>query len=220
MNFSKFKNRVFAIYQENPAVTYFLNNYFLANGLKYNDFKIKAIDSERLATLFTHANLKGILAWEPYASKAVNEGNGKIVATTADYPGCMPEGLGMLKSKYDAMPKEDLKKIIKGLAKAAEWCNNPKNWKEYQTILNEKTFPFDKPFSEKELKDMVASVRIHNIDTLLKQNKKGGNAEVYYKKLREFLKENGKLKKDFKVENIFDSKITMEALEELKKDKE
>ncbi len=206
-------------YLDMPSVNYFLDKYLKQNNTSLFKYKTIAIEPKKMTEFFIRGNLDIIVSYDPPATNAMNNGDGNIVATSADYKGCIPEGMFMLDDSYKNISKRDLKKIIKGYVKAANWLNNPKNWEEYQTILNNKTFPNDKPFSTQELKEMIDGVKIHNASELLERNKKNGKTKQYFINLKKFLKDNGRLKKDFKVDDIFDSKITMEALEEYQKNK-
>jgi NitT/TauT family transport system substrate-binding protein len=208
----KLKGRPVGVYLDEPSVTYFLNKYFLTHGLTVTDFKVTQEIPEEVTEMFIKNRFKLIQIYDPLAIKAVQEGNGEVVATTADYPGCMPEGLLMIKSAYEEMPKDNLQKIFQGSAKASAWCNDSKNWEEFRRILNERTFKGGKPYSETELRKMFGEAKIHTPAEMLERNKIGGGTEAFIKDVRAFLKANGRLKKNFSVKDVFNGSVLVEAL--------
>ncbi|MCP4694735.1 MAG: hypothetical protein GY859_42295, partial [Desulfobacterales bacterium] len=86
------------------------------------------------------------------------------------------------------------------------------NWPAFQKILNDRAFKDDPPYSEKDLKEMMGSVAIHDRETLLQRNKAGGGLEKYFQALHQFLKENGMLKKDFAIGDIYNNQLFLESL--------
>ncbi len=63
---------------------------------------------------------------------------------------------------------------------------------------------------------MLDAVRIHDTKTLAERNQDRGGLITYLNDLRRFLKENEVLRKDFDPDGIFDNKVIMEVLEEVK----
>lgn len=209
---NELKGKPVGVYLDEPSVTYFLHKYFLTRGLTLTDFKVTQEDPGKLTEMFIGNKLKVIQTYDPLAIKALQEGNGVVVATTADYPGCMPEGLLMMKGTYEKTPKEDLKKIFQGLDKASAWCNDSKNWEEFRKILNERTFKGRKPHSDSELRKMFGEVKIHTPAKMLERNKTGGGTEAFIKDVRAFLKGSGRLKKDFALKDVFNGSAVVYAL--------
>ncbi len=209
---AQMKGKPLGVYFNMPSVTFFLNKYLAAQSLKLSDFRIVEMETDQLASKFISGLFSVIVAYDPDALKAEREGGGEVMATSATYEGCIPEGMFMLKSAFAKASKDDLKKIFKGYLNAAAWLNDAANWPAFQKILNDRTFKDDPPYSEKDLKGMIDSVAIHNRETLLQRNQKGGGLEGYFKELHQFLKENGMLKKDFKAGDLFENELFLEAL--------
>jgi len=211
---SSLKGQNFGIYVEDPAVLFFLNQYLTKNGMKLSDIKIiGGLEAKDLADSFIFGRLKGVVLYNPHALHAEKEGDGKVVATTSSYPGCMPEGAAMRTDALKEFPKDDLVKIFKGWIEAVKWIQNKENWEEYKKILNSKTFEGEPPYSDKDLADMYEGVRIHDEKMLLERNKDGGGLSVWLNEAKVMLKENNLLKKDFKPEEIFDNSAIKEALQ-------
>ena len=180
--------------------------------MRVADFELWEAPPETLVSKFIANDLQMIMAYDPLATVAVERGAGRVVATSADYPGSVPEGMLMLRATYQKSSKEDLKNIIRGWAKAVDWSVKPANWQEYQQILNERTFAGDDPHSEDELKKMLSEVKIHLPRQMFERNKTGGATGVFIEDMHSFLKTNDELKRDFSVEDVFDNRIVEKAL--------
>ncbi len=214
VNLSNNKDKPIGIYDDQPTTRYFLQKYLTTQELKVSHFRIVSLNPRDLAKQFIAGRLTAIVHFEPFSIQAVEKGEGEIVATTASYEGIMPECMYGLSSRIKEIPREDLKKILYGMIKASQWINDSKNWPEYQEILNTHTFADQETFSEKELRKMFDGVIIHNPRQLYQRNKTDGGLYSYLKTLKAFLMENGRLKKDFTVKDIFDNQYIIETLDE------
>ncbi len=206
------KGSAMGVYIQAPSIEYFLNLYLSQHGQKISDFKVAEMDPEILSDNFIAGRLPVIVNYDPQALRAEREGDGEVAATSATYPGCIPEGMFARTDVLAEIPPEDLVKIIKGYVKAAEWLNQSANWGEYQKVLNEKTFSNDADYSEKDLKEMLDSVKIHGSAELLERNKQGGGLDQYLTGLKAFLASNGMLKKDFDGKTLVDTGALTKAL--------
>ncbi|MBF0527615.1 MAG: ABC transporter substrate-binding protein [Deltaproteobacteria bacterium] len=162
LDLSKMKGITIGVYLDKPAVTFFLNQYLSSHNLKYTDVNIIELPPESLANNFIADRVKMIVNYDPQALRAERKGKGLVVATSALYPGCMPEGFAILTDVLKGLPSNDLAKIFKGWTAAVKWIKDPKNWAEYQDILNAKTFQGELPYSEDDLKLMLNAVTIHD----------------------------------------------------------
>jgi hypothetical protein len=135
-----------------------------------------------------------------------------VVATSATYAGSILEGMLSLKDNLATIPPADLAGIFKGWVQAVAWSQNPANWKEYMDILNTRTFKGSQSYSEKDLQEMMAAVRIHDPQTQLARNQTGGGLSAYLQDLKAFLTTNNLLKKNFTPEEIFDNKTIVDVL--------
>ncbi|MDM8550477.1 ABC transporter substrate-binding protein [Desulfobacterales bacterium HSG2] len=200
------------VYLNQPSVTYFLDRYLSTVGLKLSDVRIVEMETKALADNFIRGRFKAIVCYDPDAIRAEKEGGGKVVATSADYEGCIPEGMMVMDDVLKDIPQKDLSDIFRGWIKAVNWSLDRTNWEEYMKILNEHTFKDETPYSEKELGEMFDAVRIHNIKRLAERNHSAGGLMTYLKELRAFLKMNNQLKKDFNPDDIFNNRVIMEVL--------
>lgn len=207
------RNKPMGVYENSPAVLYFLDKYLSGTGHKLPDIRIAEMEADSLASHFIAGYFNVIVCYEPEASRAKNNGKGKIAATSADYEGIIPEGMIAFDDMLGAIPKEDLAKILKGWIKAVKWSQDTANSKEYFDILKQHTFKEQK-YSDTELTAMLADVRVHDVKMLAERNKDGGGTIAYLQDLKRFLQENKLLKKDFSTKDVFDNKVIIDALKE------
>ncbi len=209
------RSKPIGVYENSPAVLYFLDKYLSGAGHKLPDIRIAEMEADSLASHFIAGYFNVIVCYEPEASRAKNNGKGKIAATSADYEGVIPEGMIALDDMLGAIPKEDLAKILKGWVNAVKWSKDTANSKEYFDILKQQTFK-DQKYSDGELTTMLANVRIHDLKTMTERNKDGGGTIAYLQDLKHFLQENKLLKKDFTPKDLFDNRAIIEALSSVK----
>jgi len=207
------KGKSIGVYLDQPSVTYFLSKYLGQQSLKLSDVNIIELEPETMADNFIADRFSVIVNYNPQALRAEREGNGVVAATSASWEGVIPEGFVAQTDNYKSMDKGDLAKIFKGWSRAVTWTRETANWKEYREILNNKTFPNDDPFNDKDLKDMISSVRIHDQAQALERNKAGGGLSKYLEDLRLFLKNSGKLQKDYEPSVLFDQSVYVSTLQ-------
>jgi len=213
VNPADLKGEPVGIFLNQPSVTYFLNQYLSGVNLKLSDIQLIEMENPAIVNNFIAGRFKAAVCFNPDALRAEKEGEGILVATTADYEGCNPECIMMMQETFKEMPKDDLAKILKGWINAVKWSKDEKNWKEYVDILNNHTFKDNPPLSENELKEILNTVRVHDVNMMTERNRDNGGLEIYLKNLKSFMKENNMLKKDFNPKDIFDNKVIMEVLE-------
>ncbi len=202
------------IYLEVPSVIFFLDQYLQDNGLKYKDVRVIEMETDTLSENFIKDRFNVIVNYDPEAIRAERKGGGRVVVTSADYEGCIPEGLITLKSILETIPPEDHVKIHNGWAKAVAWSKKPDNRAEYMDIMRKYTYRFRGPFSDADLQEMLNNVSIHDAPRQLERNQDDGGLYTYLRNLRDFLAGNDLLRKEFKPEDIFDNTAVVTALEQ------
>ncbi|MDX2110398.1 MAG: ABC transporter substrate-binding protein [Verrucomicrobiota bacterium] len=213
MDVKSLKVKKIGVYDAGAATGFFLSEYLKKQDMKLKDFELAEVDSDELSNHFISGRLPLILNYDPHATRAVKEGHGKILATSADIPGSIPEGFAMKADKFKSTSNEDLVKFMRGWFKAVKWTRDPANWAEYQTIMKERTFKDDEPGSDEELKAMTEVVIVHTPESALKINAPDAGTQHYLDKLREFLKENDLLKRDFKGADLIKTEAILKAAE-------
>ncbi len=209
------KGQKVGVYLKLLSTNFFLGKYFAANGLKFTDFTIEqAVGPRDLSTSFINNEYKMVLNYDPEAVRAVSDGNGKVVATSRDYAGVIPEGFVARTDHLRGIPQADLVKIFKGWIRGVKWTADPGNWTEWQKILNEKTFEGDGPFTEAELKEFIANVKVHDQAEQLERNKVDGGLYDYLKEASQFMLDNGMSTRPFLPADVFDNTAILQALNE------
>jgi NitT/TauT family transport system substrate-binding protein len=209
------KGDTLGIYLDLLSVKFFLSRYLNQNHLSLTDFRLIEGDSpKQLADDFIAGKFQVIVNYDPHALRAVEEGQGRVVATSADYPGSIPEGFAARTDVLATMPLSDLVNILKGWIQAVEWTKDPDHWPEYQSILNERTFAGLGPFSEAELSAMLANVIVFTPAELFEKNKTEGELYGYLREANQFVQENGLSSITFTPEDIFDHTAMIKALTE------
>ena len=200
------------VYHNDPAVLMLLARYLATRKLTLSDVKVVEYDPEALTGHFITGNFSTILSYEPYSLQAEQDG-GTVVATSATYPGCMPEGLGGRSEAIAAIPKEDLKKIMEGWLEAVHWSQDPANWAEYCTIVNTRTFAEPTPFDDAAIKHMLTNVSIHDAPTLGTRNATGASLFKHVDDTRDVLSKAGMLKSEFSAKTLVDTSVLLEVLQ-------
>lgn len=179
------RNKPVGLYHLHPSVIFFLQKYLDGLGLSAADLRLVEMVTDALSDKFIDGVLDIIVNYDPDADRAVKAGNGRVAATSADYPGCIPEGLLIMNRVREVIPEADLVKILKGWVRAAEWIADPANRDAYLKILGERTFKGEVP--EDALPDMAGAVRLHDPATLAERNRDGGGLPEYLAELSVFL---------------------------------
>ncbi len=211
VDFAKIKGQKLGVYLDKPSVTFFLSKFLGDKGVKLSDVQLVELEPQTMADNFIQGRLPVIVNYDPEALRAEREGKGIVAATSATYPGVIPEGFVARTDVVKEIPKDDLVKIMKGWVEAVKWVKDPANMAALKTVLNEKTFAGAKN-SDDDIKGMLDSVKIHTADEQKARNAAGGGLETYLTELNAFLKANNLLKKDFTAKDILDTTAIVEAL--------
>jgi NitT/TauT family transport system substrate-binding protein len=196
-DFTKIKGQRVGVYLDQPSVTYFLARFLKEHQLTLADVDAVELEPQAMSDNFIAGRLSLIVNYDPQAQRAEKEGAGIVAATSATYPGVIPEGFAALAANWASIPAADKARLWQGWLKAVAWAKEPANWTEYQHILNERTFPSDPDFSTADLRSMVDAVSIHSPATLAERNRAGGALSVYLEQLRSFLQGRARLTKDY-----------------------
>ncbi len=216
LNLYALKGRTIGVYLNQPSVLFFLNRYLNRSHVKLSDVRIIEQEPEALADSFIKGRFRLIVDYDPQALRAMRDGGGHVVATSASFQGCIPEGFVARTDRLRTIPKQVLAGIYRGWIRAVKWSKNADNWPEYRRILNTGTFKGEQPYSDSDLKEMLNSVSIHDVQTQLARNRNGGGFHTYLQELRLFLKENNMLKIDYDPQKIFDNQVIVEVLQKQK----
>ncbi|MDQ0885968.1 NitT/TauT family transport system substrate-binding protein [Paenibacillus sp. V4I9] len=161
---------------------------------------------------FISGNLDAAVLWEPFLSKAIQEGKGKLLFSSKDTPGLIPDLL-VFKEEITKNRPEDVKKIINAWFDALDyWKANPEE--SLKIMAKAAETPVD------EYKAGVDSVKIFQLEDNVKAFQKGDNLESLQftsQKTAEFLKGLDMLTSIPKSESFLDGHFVEEVLKERKK---
>lgn len=194
INIRSQRGETIGIYRDSPALLYFLSVYLKRNGMSIADFKIKSMPLNDLTDAFISGELKTIVVFDPYTIDAVQKGNGQIKAHSAQFPGCMPEGIYAKTERLSQIDGDDVVKILRACVKAEDWINDPANWERYRYILNRQVLQDQDDFDDIKLKAMLHYVKIHSGKILYNRNKPGGGLERYLVDIIRFMAQTQGLK--------------------------
>ncbi len=189
----KLKGSSVGVYLNQPSVTYFLDQYLRTAGLGIQDVRIVELDPQPMTDNFIAGRMNLIVNYDPEAIRAEREGNGSVVATSASYPGVIPEGFATTTRYVQHVPQDTLVNFFRGWYRAVKWTDNPANWAAYQTILKGKVFSNGSTLSEADLAEMRHSVKVFGADSSERLHGAHGEVAEYLKRLEVFLKDVGEL---------------------------
>jgi NitT/TauT family transport system substrate-binding protein len=153
------------------------------HGMKESDVNYTNMTVNDAGPAFISGNLDAAVLWEPFLSKAITEGKGKLLFSSKDTPGLIPAMLVFKESVTKNRP-EDVKKILLAWFDALDyWQKNPEE--SLKIMAKAAETPID------EYKQGVDSVKIFSKDDNLKAFKDSNDPTSLYftaKKTGEFLK--------------------------------
>ncbi|MZQ84628.1 aliphatic sulfonate ABC transporter substrate-binding protein [Paenibacillus sp. 5J-6] len=181
-------------------------------GLAEKDVSYTNMTVNDAGPAFISGNLDGAVLWEPFLSKAIQEGKGKLLFSSKDTPGLIPDLL-VFKAEITKNRPEDVKKILNAWFDALDyWKANPEE--SLQIMAKAAETPVD------EYKAGVDSVKIFQLEDNVKAFQKGDSySSLHYtsQKTAEFLKGLEMLTTIPKAESFLDGHFVEEVMKERKK---
>ncbi|OPH60318.1 aliphatic sulfonate ABC transporter substrate-binding protein [Paenibacillus ferrarius] len=161
---------------------------------------------------FISGNLDAAVLWEPFLSKAIQEGKGKLLFSSKDTPGLIPDLL-VFKEEITRNRPDDVKKILNAWFDALDyWKANPEE--SLKIMAKAAETPVD------EYKAGVDSVKIFQLEDNVKAFQKGDSYESLpftSQKTAEFLKGLDMLTSIPNADSFLDGHFVEEVLKERKK---
>ncbi len=179
VNLASLKQEKFGLYLNDPAFMFFAHKFLSSKNLESKNFQFPEMGPESLVKNFISGKFKVIAIYDPYALDAEKKGNGNIVATTADFPGCMPEGIAARTDVLTAIPDKDMRAILGGLVEAVKWLKDEKNKEEFKKILNSRTFEGYADYPDAYIELILGAVKIHDPEKIAERNKDNGGLYTY-----------------------------------------
>ncbi len=190
------------IYLDQPSVRFFLYRALRAQGLTDADVRIEEmVDTSALADAFVDGKYPLIVDFDPDALRGLREGDGRVLASSATFPGVIPEGFAMRRGTLSA---DVLERFFRGWFAAVAWTQEPANWPTYAGIMRTKAFT--PRTTEADLLTMVAAVRIHDAKTALARNAADGGLTHYLSEVADYLRASDKLPTTWNVQRVLDTR--------------
>lgn len=181
-------------------------------GLAEKDVSYTNMTVNDAGPAFISGNLDGAVLWEPFLSKAIQEGKGKLLFSSKDTPGLIPDLL-VFKEEITKNRPEDVKKILNAWFDALDyWKANPEE--SLQIMAKAAETPVD------EYKAGVDSVKIFQLEDNVKAFQKADSYSSLHftsQKTAEFLKGLDMLTSIPKAESFLDGHFVEEVMKERKK---
>ena len=211
-NVNTLKGQKISVYSNALSVTFFLQKILQTADLKLKDIQLIQNANLRVLTQGLKAGaFPAIITYGIEGTIPTKEGFGKVLFTSADFPGVIPEGVVVQRKILQDSP-EDARKFMRGWLKAVQWQSNPANETEFFTILN-RTFFKGTPYSDEEIRETMKDGKIHSTLSDIKEQ----NTTALNQFLQEFLTFTTETGVDVKTFNIADYAQTGIALEEAEK---
>ncbi len=164
------------VYLEGSALSVFLAKYLASQGLHLADYRLAPMPPADLVGQFTADRIEAVVLFNPFAMEAQSEVSCFVAATTADFPGCMPEGMYTFRTTFTPAEEAAVEAILRGWIRAVRWIEDPAHANEYRRILRERTFAAMPAITDRELVEMLNDARIHTPRVLRAINRPGGEA--------------------------------------------
>ena len=189
------KGKRVGAYSTAAPIGFFLDKVLQNAHLKIRDVElIEVSNTSKLNKAFRNNVVSAIVSYDPEASKVVDDGAGKLMFTSADFPGVIPEGI-VVQNRILRDNPGDVQKFLRGWLRAVKWQSDPANREEYFAILKRTMFK-GSSYSVPDLKKFSAGAKIHGtLEEITKMNER--EIQVFIKELLTYLKQNGNGVKSF-----------------------
>jgi NitT/TauT family transport system substrate-binding protein len=112
-------------FQRGLPSEFFLRALLQQSGVKISDLQTLDMETAQAGAAFLAHQIDAAVVWEPWLTKAQQEGGGHILASTREYPNLIVDCLAFNKSVVQRSPG-DVQKIVSAILKAMDfWKANP-----------------------------------------------------------------------------------------------
>jgi NitT/TauT family transport system substrate-binding protein len=95
------------------------------HGLKLDELQVTDLETAEAGAAFIAGRVDAAVIWEPWLTRAQEQGNGHVLASTRDYPNLIVDCLAFTKDVVASSP-DDVQKIVDAVLKAIDyWKQNP-----------------------------------------------------------------------------------------------
>lgn len=208
------KGKTVGSYADTTGVRFFLHKVLAdKSNITQADIQMRVVkDTPSLSKAFKRGTFAAVMQFGPEADKLASEGVGKVLASSADYPGVIGDGIITRKSLLKEHP-DVIRKLLRGWMQAIVWSSNPENRDAYFDILN-RTIYKSNPLSKKELLESASEVIVrHTREGVLEEN--GARLTRFTTEVLDYLQQTGvKLRFSNPAEYV-DSSIAVEVAKDV-----
>ena len=123
-NFQDLRGKKIAFQRGLPS-EFFLRALLQKNGMSLTDLKETDMETALAGAAFIKGEVDAAVVWEPWLSRASEQGKGYVLASTKEYPNLIVDCLAFNQKVVEQSP-EDVQKIVNAVLKAiAYWEKNP-----------------------------------------------------------------------------------------------
>lgn len=171
-------------------------------GLKESDLDITNMTSNDAGPSLIAGNLDGAALYEPFISQSLQNGDSKILFSSADVPGLITDVLAVTEELAEERP-EDVKNLLRAWYDALDyWKENPEESMEIMAKAAE--IPVD------EYKGVFETIKMYTLEeSIAAYEKKGDYSSLHYtgQETAKFLKELDMIKNDPDLDSALDSQF-------------
>ncbi len=112
-------------FQRGLPSEFFLRALLEQHGVKLEELAFTDLETAEAGAAFIAGKVDAAVVWEPWLSRAKEEGGGRVLASTKEYPNLIVDCLAFTKEVVGRSPK-DVQKIVNAVLKAIDfWKQNP-----------------------------------------------------------------------------------------------
>jgi NitT/TauT family transport system substrate-binding protein len=207
------KGQRIGTYSRSAPIGFFANKLLQKAELSIQDIDlVEIVNTRHLNGAFRAGKVSAIINFDPAASEVVQDGTGRVLLTSADFDGVIPEGIAVQKDLLRSKP-EVVRKFMRGWLKALKWQIDPSHQAEF-LALAQKTMFKGQSLSDEALLTFMAGSRIHSdLKTIEARNTTGINQ--YLQELLAYLKQTGLKVTNEQTVHYIDTHIALEEAREI-----
>ena len=108
-------------FQRGLPSEFFLRALLQQNGLTLNDLKTVDMETAQAGAAFISKQVDAAVVWEPWLTKAAQEGNGHVLASSKDYPNLIVDCLAFNQGVVSQSP-QDVQAIVNAVLRAISYA--------------------------------------------------------------------------------------------------
>lgn len=201
------------VYVDYGALHYFLHQYLQSRNMTLEQFRVVSMPPLDLVDQFILGRVGAVVLFDPFARRAAELGGGIPVASSADFPGVIPEVIYGPATIVEKVPEADIVALLRGWIRAVRWMRDPANRDEVYEIINEHTFAGIAAFSKPEISGFLDSVVIFSARRLAEYNLEKSGFPAFLTKAARLMHRIGKADAVYTADDMFRPRYLRKALE-------